>query len=98
MVYGLASLVGHCQELYSLQKEGGKGVGCGSPPPSFFFFFNPREIYFLIVLEARSQIRMPAHLGSMKTSLFIEKVLCAQMTSWCSCGKERESSLMSLLF
>ena len=45
------------------------------------FFFYPREIYFLIVLEARSQIRMPAHLGSMKTSLFVEKVLCAQMTS-----------------
>ena len=75
MVYGLASVVGHCQELYSLQEEGGKGVGCGSPPP--FFFFYPREIYFLIVLEARSQIRMPEHLGSMKTSLFVEKVLCA---------------------
>ena len=95
MVYGSASLAGHCQELYSLQKEGGKGVGCGSPSSLFFY---PREIYFLVVLEARSQIRMPAHLGSMKTSRFAEKVLCAQMTSWCSCGKERESSLMSLLF
>ena len=88
MVSGFASLAGHCQELYSLQKGGGKGVGCGS-----LSFFLPKRNLFSRSFGSRSQIRMPAHLGSMKTSRFAEKVLCAQMTSWCVHVVRREKAL-----
>ena len=41
---------------------------------------------------------MPANLDSVKTFWFIEKVLCAQLTSLYPCGKkDREISLVSLL-
>ena len=61
-------------------------------------FFLPKRNLFSRSFGSRSQIRMPAHLGSMKTSRFAEKVLCAQMTSWCVHVVRREKALWCLFF